>query len=401
MTELTFRTTAQKLELFRSCFSGLKHVYGTYDPRTGRVRQVKEPVTDQVLLSHLQGQQPFGVYLLVEDRIGALAVDFDVDDPNLPLAFVAAAEALGLSAYIERSKSKGHHVWVFFEPPGALAANARRVVKLILERIGQPNVEIFPKQDRLDTARQYGNFINAPLFGRLVPQGRSVFLDPTSELSPYPDQWELLSGVRRVPEAALDDVLKTVVPAPVLAAPAQARSGGDAASRGYGLPPCARRMLACGVDRYQRVVCFRLAIHLKLVGIPQDLAVVLLKAWSTKNHPPAKQIITPSEIDEQVRDSYAKGYRSCGCEDPQIKRFCDSSCPLHQHREASQKSGATPAAMDGSGQSSENAPVSRPEKHAQPSDRSTVPDRHEGGGSNRVDHQRGGQPPAVEAKERS
>ena len=59
------RTTRAKLDIFRACFTGLTHVYGTYDPKTGQVRQVKEPVTDRVLLRHLQGRQPYGVYLLV------------------------------------------------------------------------------------------------------------------------------------------------------------------------------------------------------------------------------------------------------------------------------------------------------------------------------------------------
>ena len=57
----TPRTTQEKLAIFRACFSGLTHVYGTYNPLTGQVRQVKEPVTDQVILRHLKGLQPYGV----------------------------------------------------------------------------------------------------------------------------------------------------------------------------------------------------------------------------------------------------------------------------------------------------------------------------------------------------
>ena len=32
----TRRTTSEKIALFRSCFFGLPHVCGTYDPRTGQ-----------------------------------------------------------------------------------------------------------------------------------------------------------------------------------------------------------------------------------------------------------------------------------------------------------------------------------------------------------------------------
>lgn len=39
------RTTDQKLAVFRVCLTGLHHVYGTYDPATGRARQVKQAVS--------------------------------------------------------------------------------------------------------------------------------------------------------------------------------------------------------------------------------------------------------------------------------------------------------------------------------------------------------------------
>jgi hypothetical protein len=46
--------TAERIQLFRSYFGGLAHVYGTYDPATGRAWQVKEPVTDQAIRDHLK-----------------------------------------------------------------------------------------------------------------------------------------------------------------------------------------------------------------------------------------------------------------------------------------------------------------------------------------------------------
>ncbi len=326
------RTTAEKLKLFHSFFSGLAHVYGTYDPNTGRVRQVKEPVTDRVLLAHLRGEQPYGVYLLMDDRTRAVVVDFDDDDLLPAESFVVAAEARGISAYVERSKSKGYHVWIFFEEVGVLCARARTLARELLEEIGKRDTEIFPKQDRLDSATAYGNFINAPLFGRLVPKGRCVFLNPADHMRPYADQWELLATVRRVAGEELESIFAKASPRPRDAAPGMAVNERvpDNSGRAFGLPPCAQTMLRAGVDGYQRVTCFRLAVHLKLAGIPQDLAGVLLKAWAVKNHPPARQIITPMEVDEQVGDAYANTYRSCGCEDPRIKAYCDPVCPLRR-----------------------------------------------------------------------
>ena len=122
------RTAAEKIGIYQGLFTGLPHVYGTYDTSTGRVRQAKEPVTEQVIRAHLRGKRSYGVYLLVGERTAALAVDFDQDELSAPVAYVARARRYGISAYIERSKSKGYHVWIFFEKP-VLARKARLVAK--------------------------------------------------------------------------------------------------------------------------------------------------------------------------------------------------------------------------------------------------------------------------------
>lgn len=90
-------------------------------------------------------------------------------------------------------------------------------------------------------------------------------------------------------------------------------------------------MLAGGVSGYQRVSCFRLAIGLKRAGIPQDLAVVLLRAWARKNRPQGQRIITEPEIRDQTRSAYS-GYGGYGCEDAGIRALCDPLCPILQRR---------------------------------------------------------------------
>ena len=183
----TARYIEPKLKLFRACFSGLEHAYGTYDPRTGAVRQVKQSVTDRVLLDHLRGRQPYGVYLLVGDQTNAVVADFDDDDPTLPVLLIDRARNLQIHAYLERSKRKGWHVWIMLARPGVSAVKARAVMRQLLSMIKASHTEIFPKQDRLEGRNRYGNFINAPLYGRLVPEGRTVFVNPVS-LEPYQDQ---------------------------------------------------------------------------------------------------------------------------------------------------------------------------------------------------------------------
>jgi hypothetical protein len=333
--EKTKRTVAEKIRIYKGLFTGLKNVYGTYDTQTGKVRQEKTTVTNDVILAHLTGKQSYGVYLLTGERTGALAVDFDQDDLSLPIAYVAGAKRYDIPAYIERSKSKGYHAWIFFEKPVS-AYKARHVAKRILADIGESQTEIFPKQDVLADGVLYGNFINAPLFGALVPKGRTVFVDPEDPSMIYPDQWQLLETVQRVPEQRIEAIIESCK----LSEQDPTNKGPQAGNRTesnndispFGLPPCARRMLAGGVNSYQRVSCFRLAVRLKRVGVPNDLALVILKAWAQKNHPTdGKDIITDGEIEKQTKCAFENTYRSFGCEEPAIAAYCDKNCPLYTY----------------------------------------------------------------------
>ena len=327
------RTTAEKLKIFQGCFSGLKHVYGTYDPATGRAWQVKAPVTREVFLRHLQGQHPYGVYLLNEDRTLAVAADFDDQDPWLPMEFLRQAKQYGIDGYLERSKSKGWHVWVFFSRPGVVAVKARLVVGAVLADIDASGTEVFPKQDRLTGDGHFGNFINAPLFGKLVFQGRTVFVDPDAGLRPYSNQWDVLANVLRVTEERLDEIIEVnELGAEPGENPEKRRQGESAKPPGtFGLPPCASKMLAEGVTEYQRVACFRLANHLRKSGLPEELARGVLETWAAKNRPSdGKRVITKTEVLKQTRSAYSRDPVGCGCEEPAVMPYCDPSCPLQK-----------------------------------------------------------------------
>jgi len=187
MLEKDPRSTADKVRLFRTRFSGLDHVHGAYDPQSGRSWQVQQPVTDKVVLNHLTGKRPLGIYLLTGATTKAVAVDFDDENANPSLDFVAAAAHYGIEAHIETSKSKGFHVWAFADGAGLSARKARAVTHHLLREIRAAGVEVFPKQDAIDVGRgQVGNFINVPLYGRAAREGRTVFVDPHNGLLPGP-----------------------------------------------------------------------------------------------------------------------------------------------------------------------------------------------------------------------
>jgi len=326
------KNTAAKIKLFRSLFSGLSNVYGTYDPESGRSKQIKSPISDKVIFNHLTGREPYGVFLLLKDRTRAIVADFDSGNRLPPIDFVSLAKHYGIKAYIERSKSKGYHVWIFFEKDGVQASKARMVVYHILKEIEHPSTEVFPKQDRLDSNTRFGNFINAPLFGALIPKGKTVFIHPYT-FQPYANQWEFLESVKKISESVLDDIIElNDLPRKLMSHPKRSMFE-KKPTNSYCLPACAQKMLNNGVKQYQLVSCFRLSIHLKRLGLPYDLAVTTLKAWAQKNQPESgKRIITECEIIEQTSYAFSTSYRGYGCSSAAITPFCNEDCPVNKLR---------------------------------------------------------------------
>lgn len=145
---ITPATADEKVTLFRDLFRGREDVYPKFwrNEKTGRsgyspacanewVRGVCEkprvkcgecpsrsflPVTDQVILDHLQGRHVIGVYpLLPDESCRFLAVDFDkLSWQEDVAAFLETCRADGIAACLERSRSgNGARVWFFFEDP--------------------------------------------------------------------------------------------------------------------------------------------------------------------------------------------------------------------------------------------------------------------------------------------
>ena len=152
--------------------------------------------------------------------------------------------------------------------------------------------------------------------------------------APYPDQWDLLESVQRLGESALDEIIEVdnVSFEPTHKDLSHNPDNGNAR---HDLPICVRKMLRDGVSEYQRISCFRLAVHLKRLGLPCDMAVAALKTWALKNRPiNGKGVIRDSEIVSQTSDAYAKSYAGCGCDSEAIKPFCEPSCPVKQWRKS-------------------------------------------------------------------
>ena len=174
-----------------------------------------DPVTEEVIEKHLAGEQPIGIYPLLESGYCYfIAIDFDSKDVESGQVFAGAAklarllDEIGMFAYIERSRgTKGYHIWVFFEEKTA-AWKPREIVKYFLSKFGLNDRNktgydrIFPTQRK---AKSLGNLIALPLAGDVIDIGGSVFVDEDDNI--YPNQWGLLGSINKVEAKTIDDLI--------------------------------------------------------------------------------------------------------------------------------------------------------------------------------------------------
>ncbi|HUG11100.1 MAG TPA: hypothetical protein VMM36_08810, partial [Opitutaceae bacterium] len=232
----------KRIALFRSLFRGREDVYArrweSSDGRSGyapavikdwkainksRPEERKKieqktrkllPVTDAVIENHLLGRETVGVYpLLSDETCWFLAADFDKKTWEYDAqAFLETCQRLCVPAALERSRSgKGGHVWIFFERT-LPAITARKLGCVILTRTMERRHQLgldsydrfFPNQDTMPKGG-LGNLIALPLQFLPRKSGNSVFID--SDFQPYPDQWEFLSTVRRMPADVAEEIV--------------------------------------------------------------------------------------------------------------------------------------------------------------------------------------------------
>jgi len=160
-------------ERFAALFSGLPRAYGRFDPAPGgspgeKVKGRAITVTGEVEVGlwakHLGGEQGLGI-VPIRDNGTCLFAAIDIDVYNLDLPKLEqAVDALGLPLALCRTKSGGAHLYLFLLAP-ALASTLRPILDSWAKALGYPGVEVFPKQDRLASERDVGNWINMPYFG--------------------------------------------------------------------------------------------------------------------------------------------------------------------------------------------------------------------------------------------
>ena len=174
---------------FMGLFQGNQLAYGGDEGRAVRCTKAE---WQSVLTAHWDGTGPaVGVYPLVYDGDGGWGVrwgcvDFDIKSPGHAKydyeteaeAAIAAENlqrvlaAFGVTAWIERTRSHGRHVWIFCVD--WLPAKVVREALLVATEIaGVSQREVNPKSDGSNlTPDQLGNYVRLPCHGeRVILQG--------------------------------------------------------------------------------------------------------------------------------------------------------------------------------------------------------------------------------------
>jgi hypothetical protein len=310
-----------RLRLFRSLFVAREDAHATYARE--RIVALREPLSDGVLAAHLAGTCRVGTYLITANgKSPFLVIDVDVHEKSLVRTILKRLRAMKVTGYAERSKSKGFHIWVFFDKPLSSAA-ARAFAMLVLKGLENPKIEIFPKQDRVVDGG-LGNCIWLPLFAPDAKTGRTVFLD--KKLKPVRKQWRFLTKIRRVPRRRILSRIRNMEVSSERRSTRPVQSPNAAHVR---LAACAQAILFKGVDDGKRnVALFTLAKHLRNAGIEQERVEEFVANANEQCRPPVED----REIRDIVRSVFRRKYTSLGCENAFIASLCGDQCPVKRHR---------------------------------------------------------------------
>ncbi len=293
---------------------------------------IKEPLTPEVLQQHLKGEERIAVYpLTLEGRIWLGYIDLDKGAAPV-LELVTLAKKWGFLLAVEKSKSKGYHLWLFFSE-SVLASKVRALFLALLKHSGwiEHKVEIFPKQDH-PGEDGYGNPMYLPFHGGSVKEGRCLFLNLSKEhWPPYQDQVKYLQIRPQLSEADLDKIVRrqkivAFPPGGSDPSPPKTPTASESRQGRFDFPPCFAKIYAEGTSEPGRANWLHgLARQFNKRGLPEEATLGLLTVWNEKNRPGP---LPDQEIRDGIRSAYAKGYTSLGCENLDGARgICGDQCP--------------------------------------------------------------------------
>ena len=202
------------VEGFITLFRGRGDAYGAWEGRS-----VKEPLTPQHYVEHLNAGPHIGVYPCVPVRGETMCVwgctDIDYDGPQDAWLLHGALKAVGVNSWVEKTR-RGYHVWVFATEL-VTAKNMRRMF-LAAHQVCELNPkEVNPKQEQL-RPDQLGNYVRLPYPAQgelerfmVRPDGEPItllsFVERALESRVTPDKVASLAEYYRPPQIDLSGVM--------------------------------------------------------------------------------------------------------------------------------------------------------------------------------------------------
>ncbi len=178
--DLNNRRKNMNIDNFISFYAKVFVNQNRFHLKNGR-QTLKREVHENDIRKHLYGESRLGVFPITNLTNTQMFV-FDIDNQckDTSRKIIYQLKIDGFNSYLEKSKSKGFHVWVFLEREQK-AKDVRNYMKHVLEvnNISNNKIDLFPKQDELTELAPCGNGINLPMFGILNnPQTHAtLFLD--------------------------------------------------------------------------------------------------------------------------------------------------------------------------------------------------------------------------------
>lgn len=156
-------------EKMQNIFAGRKDSHGQdvvkdgIDGKGGM--RVDARVSTELFQKHLDGEMGLGIYPTYHNNDGELMAAWGCADIDTGLwseayGLATALKAMGIVPHVERSRSKGWHIWCFPTEP-VTAPSMRRAFKVAYAAIELPTKEINPKSETLRPG-QVGNYVRLP-----------------------------------------------------------------------------------------------------------------------------------------------------------------------------------------------------------------------------------------------
>jgi DNA replicative helicase MCM subunit Mcm2 (Cdc46/Mcm family)/predicted transcriptional regulator len=294
--------------------------------------RVSEPLTPELIeKQHLEGLITIGTYNLnKENNVKWLC--FDIDPQNIENSAEITKRIYGKCGELFPTKSilleasryndPSFHVWVFFEPEIPAYA-ARFLGEKVLEKCGNPNVELFPKQDKIEEDG-FGNLMKIPLGLHKQEKKWSCFLNPnTSEPLALESILELQGCTLLDHEISqikdMTDRSKETFWFGHEAKETEAYKGEA--------PACINHILKGAKEGLRNESAIRLAsFWLNFCKEAPEKVKTQLSEWNLRNKPPMEE----KEL-ETIFQSVLRGGYNYSCEDQILKNHCPKEgCKLRK-----------------------------------------------------------------------